>query len=284
VTLSDTVMRGLRASVGAPAGGEERYFLLQEIGRGGMGTVYRAQDSVLGREVALKVLNPGAAVLTEARVTAGLEHPGIVPVHDAGTLDDGRAFYAMKLVRGQRLDEWLHRGPSGVDRLNVFLRICEPVAFAHSRSVIHRDLKPANIMVGSFGEVLVLDWGIACPTGDAQTAGTPGFSAPEAKATEAADVYSLGRILGVMVADPVPGPLRSVCNRATTERPAGRYASVLDLASDVNRYLAGEPVLAHRENVIERGRRLLDKHRAMVGLLAAYLVMRAALLMYASLR
>ena len=281
MTLPDSVVRSLRAAAGNLFP-EQRYVLKDEIGRGGTGTVYRAHDTILERDVALKVLDRG--VLTEARTTAQLEHPGIVPVHDAGTLDDGRMFYAMKLVQGDRLDRWLGRNRSMTERLNVFLRMCEPVAFAHSRSVIHRDLKPANIMVGSFGEVLVLDWGIACTVGRAQPAGTPGFSAPEPQATAAADVYSLGRMLAAMLMEPLPKPLRAITHKASATDSRHRYGSVLELAEEVSRYLAGERVLAHRENAAEQARRLFQKHRALVGLLAAYLAMRAVLLLYASLR
>jgi serine/threonine protein kinase len=99
-------------------------------------------------------------LLREARVLARLEHPGIVPVHDAGLLPDGRAFYAMKRVRGRRLDEYAAAVPLP-ERLRAFERICEAVAFAHAHGVIHRDLKPENVMVGPFGEVLVMDWGVA---------------------------------------------------------------------------------------------------------------------------
>jgi serine/threonine-protein kinase len=94
-------------------------------------------------------------------VLAALEHPGIVPVHDVGTLSDGRVFYTMKFVEGQRLDKYIESVTSFPDRLRIFLRICDAVAFAHARGVLHRDLKPANIMVGPFGEVLVMDWGLA---------------------------------------------------------------------------------------------------------------------------
>src|SRR6202040_4374571 len=87
--------------------------------------------------------------------------PGIVPVHDVGTLADGRVFYAMKFVEGQRLDKHIEAVTSLPDRLRLFLRICDAVAFAHARGVLHRDLKPANVMVGAFGEVLVMDWGLA---------------------------------------------------------------------------------------------------------------------------
>src|SRR5207248_224584 len=94
-------------------------------------------------------------------IIARLEHPGIVPVHDAGELPDGRFYYAMKLVRGRRLDEEAVRLPELAARLGLFQKTCEAVAFAHAHGVLHRDLKPQNIMVGEFGEVLVMDWGVA---------------------------------------------------------------------------------------------------------------------------
>jgi serine/threonine-protein kinase len=153
-----------------------RYLPLERIGAGGMGTVYRCRDTVLQREVALKVVRsdtPGrqarlaARLEAEARIVARLEHAGIVAVHDAGQLDDGRAFYVMQRLRGRTLRAVLADDPTGHDtrilarRLDVFERITEAVAFAHEAGVVHRDLKPDNIMVGDFGEVHVTDWGVA---------------------------------------------------------------------------------------------------------------------------
>src|SRR5262249_18494680 len=100
-------------------------------------------------------------MLQEARIIARLEHPGILPIHDMGFLPDRRIYYAMKLVRGRRLEEFIDETISLPDRLRVFLRVCDAVAFAHSQGVIHRDLKPSNVMIGDFGEVLVIDWGLA---------------------------------------------------------------------------------------------------------------------------
>ncbi len=166
--LSDKAIERLRDSPDIPSLEGTRYVLLNRVARGGMGVVYAAQDGALGRRVALKVLDTpersgGLArrLIREAQVLARLEHPGIVPVHDVGTLQDGRVFYTMKLVEGQRLDKYIQAVPSIPDRLRLFLRICDAVAFAHARGVLHRDLKPANVMVGPFGEVLVLDWGLA---------------------------------------------------------------------------------------------------------------------------
>jgi serine/threonine protein kinase len=119
------------------------------------------------RTVAVKVLSAvverpdvAARMQQEARILAGLEHPGIVPIYDLGVLEDGRMFYVMKLVSGPRLDEHAAQRPL-FERLRLFTRICEPVAFAHAHGVVHRDLKPDNIMIGTFGEVMVMDWGVA---------------------------------------------------------------------------------------------------------------------------
>jgi len=166
--LSDNALERLRDGAELPDLSGTRYRLLDRVARGGMGVVYAAEDEKLQRRVALKVLDvPGTEgdlanrLLREARVLARLEHPGIVPVHDVGTLADGRVFYTMKFVEGQRLDRFIEKVNSVPDRLRLFLRICDAVGFAHARGVLHRDLKPANIMVGPFGEVLVMDWGLA---------------------------------------------------------------------------------------------------------------------------
>ncbi len=166
--LSNGALERLRNGAETPDLAGTRYRLLERIARGGMGVVYAAEDESLQRRVALKVVDvPGTdgdlanRLIREARVLAALEHPGIVPVHDVGTLADGRVFYTMKFVGGQRLDDYVGSVASVPDRLRIFLRICDAVAFAHARGVLHRDLKPANIMVELFGEVLVMDWGLA---------------------------------------------------------------------------------------------------------------------------
>ena len=245
--LSDGAIERLRA-VGTEIDlSSTKYRLVEAIGRGGMGTVYRVEDPTLGRQVALKVLDApdrdgelAARLVQEARVLARLEHPGIVPVYDVGELPDGRVFYTMQLVRGDRLDRWARSGVSLPQRLFLFRRLCEAVGFAHAHRVLHRDLKPANIMVGAFGEVLVMDWGVAkiLPQRDEPPSehahadavadtlnvrapgvapttqhgailGTPGYMAPEqargevASLDERADVHALGAVLGWLVE---PGP------------------------------------------------------------------------------
>ncbi len=139
------------------------YRVLREIARGGMGRVLAAHDLTLDRDVALKILLPGANAdrfVRESKITARLSHPGIPPVHALGTLADGSPFLAMKLIAGQTLAVEMKTA----DRprlLQAFTQVCQAVGFAHSRGVIHRDLKPANVMVGAFGEVQVMDWGLA---------------------------------------------------------------------------------------------------------------------------
>jgi serine/threonine protein kinase len=321
--LSDPVLDRVRSALAAPEL-PERYVLGEPLGRGGMATVWRAQDLLLDREVAFKVLDLpeaeaglAARLLREARVLAQLEHPGIVPVHDVGTLSGGRVFYAMKLVRGGRLDEVVRSGASLLERLRLFLRACEPVAFAHARGVLHRDLKPENVMTGPFGEVLVLDWGLAKGLGDREQAkaargggtdmaghtghdvllGTPEYMPPEQREAgivdERSDVYALGGVLHYLLhgvppgergepsALPVPRRLASIVNRARAREPEARYASVSELAADVERFLDGSPVVAHPESLAERGLRLLSRHRVVIGLLLVYVLVRIALLLVA---
>ena len=261
-----------------------RYELVSILGRGGMGTVYLARDTVLDREVALKIVEPPSHDANEARILARLEHPGIVPVHDFGQLPDGRLFYAMKRVRGDRLDVWMASGRDLVQRLGVFLRICEAVAFAHAHAVVHRDLKPENVMVGEFGEVLVLDWGIAKELHNAdrklQIAGTPDYMAPEQARGDAtvdhrADVFSLGVMLDAL-SD--AAPIAAIARKARSADPGARYQDVRAVADDVSRFLAGSAVGAHRERLVDRLTRVGRRYRLPILLVLTYLVARVLLL------
>jgi serine/threonine protein kinase len=240
-----------------------------------MGTVYKAEDTVLERTIALKVMDD-AETGEEAHIMAALEHPGIVPVHDAGRLADGRVFYAMKLVDGVPLGK---TSAPLADRLRLFQKVCEAVAFAHSRGVVHGDLKPENIMVGAFGEALVLDWGVAALARKGAVAGTRGFVAPEqasgAAMNERSDIFSLGAILRELGDNPV---LASIYGKAMSERPEDRYSSALELSAEVARFLDGERVLAHRESTLEKAGRLFARYQMWILLIAAYLIMRMLLL------
>ncbi len=161
------------AADGDPPSPVPGYQLLDEVGRGGMGVVYRARDLGLNRDVAVKMLQDrfpaGSAAARrftdEAQITAQLQHPGIPAVHQVGALADGRPFLAMKLIKGRTLDELLKDRPDPAsDRgrfVAVYEQVCQAVGYAHAHGVIHRDLKPANVMVGAFGEVQVMDWGLA---------------------------------------------------------------------------------------------------------------------------
>ena len=237
-----------------------RYQLLGEIAHGGMGSVLRGRDMDLGRDLAVKVLldeHSGQSVLVnrfleEAQICGQLQHPGVVPVYDLGILADHRPFFAMKLVKGQTLAALLSGRSSPADDLprflSIFEAICQTMAYAHARGVIHRDLKPANVMVGAFGEVQVMDWGLAkilpkdAPKkeGDARPVnetivaglrsenegaltevgsamGTPAYMAPEQARgeTEAidrrSDVFALGSILcEILTGGPVFSGNRSI--------------------------------------------------------------------------
>jgi predicted Ser/Thr protein kinase len=292
--LSDAAVARLKAAAaGSPDLTATKYALVGPLASGGMGTVYVARDLELGREVALKVVDtddPTAAerMRREAQILARLEHPGLVPVHDVGTLADGRCFYAMKLVRGRRLDEHARDGCSLPELLGVFEKVCEAVAFAHVQGVLHRDLKPANVMVGPFGEVLVMDWGVAqLRSGPGESPGTvlgtPGYMSPEQargdldKVDERSDVYALGAILRFLVEPAAPAALAAVCRKAMAEDPAARYGSVQDLSEEIVRFLQALPVSAHRERPWERLVRVFTRYQTAAVLIAAYLVMRTLL-------
>ena len=294
--LPDGALDHLREVASEPDLSGTPYEILGTIGQGGMGTVFLARDRELDREVALKVVQIPPAdtedtdrMLREARILARLEHPGIVPVHDVGVLPDGRAWYVMKRVRGSRLDEHA-RTLSLPDRLRAFERICEAVAFAHAHGVIHRDLKPENVMVGPFGEVLVMDWGVAKLSGEGERrgtiAGTPGYMAPEQergeveRIDERTDVYALGAILSFLLeGESVPKPLEAVRGRAMAAEPEGRYPDVRELSADLGRYLDGLPVSAYRESLVEQAGRIFRRYRAPILIVLAYLLMRVLLLL-----
>jgi eukaryotic-like serine/threonine-protein kinase len=295
--ISEHALDRLSGMFRAPDVSGTRYEIVSELGRGGMGVVYLARDTALDREIALKIVDRAdqgggsggpAALAHEARILARLEHPGIVPVHDFGELPDGRVYYAMKRVRGERLDRWLAAGRDLADRLAVFLRVCDAVAFAHAHGVVHRDLKPENVMVAEFGDVLVLDWGIATignqSPASAAIAGTPDYMAPEqrigATVDRRADIYALGVVLDAL-SD--VAPLAAIARKARADDPGGRYQSVQELASDVQRFLAGRAVAAHREPLVDRLVRIGRRHKVPILLVLTYLVVRMLLLWLAQI-
>jgi serine/threonine protein kinase len=326
-SLSDRVVARLQADMQIPDLSGTRYNLLRYVACGGMGSVWLAEDTVLKRRVALKVLDlAGPAddldvrLLREARILASLEHPGMVPVHDAGTLADGRAFCCMKYVEGQTLAQ--HIATLNLpDRLRLLERIAEPLDFAHARGFIHRDLKPDNVMIGAFGEVLVMDWGLAKVgvtsleageteiatavqptqnslrvTGQGSVLGTRGYMSPEQargdiEVDHRTDIFSLGAILTFMLTGSAPGelppasgsvprPLRAVCEKAMAADPNARYQSAREMTADITHYLNGEPVSAYPEGLLERSGRVFARHRTAVVLVAVYLIMRVLFILF----
>jgi serine/threonine protein kinase len=336
-----------------------RYTLTRLHGEGGLGRVYVARDNDLNREVALKEIRPEKAqhpeawqrFLKEAQLTGQLEHPNIVPVYEvARREEDQQPFYTMRLVRGQTLrdaipDYHLRRREGRADPLewprllNAFVNVCQAIGYAHSRGVIHRDLKPDNVMLGGFGEVIVLDWGLAkmvdqpdepsdapavALTEQARTdatlagrvLGTPAYASPEQAEGRGdlidtrTDVYGLGTILFEVLtgraphtgestaallrhvasaetprpraAEPsVPPALDAVCAKAMAKSKADRYARAADLAREVQRFLADEPVLAYREPLTARAGRWARHHRTAVS--AAGVLLAAGVLFLGTL-
>ncbi len=293
-TLNDAAIQRLRVAAMWPVLPGERYRDVTLLARGGMGTIYRAFDAVLARDVAIKVSNAVASasdldarLADESRTLAALEHPGIVPVHDAGVLTDGRSFYVMRLITGPTLAA--HRDTVGAlgARLSLLERVADTVAFAHARGITHRDLSPSNIMMGDFGDVLVLDWGVAQRSADPDglRVGTPGFMAPEARTGHgsgpATDIYALGQLLDWMCeGQTIDRRLRAIVTRCTETAPADRYPSVGALLHDLAAYRAGAPMTAYRESRLERAHQWMRRHQLMLWLIAAYIAMRAALIWY----
>jgi tetratricopeptide (TPR) repeat protein/tRNA A-37 threonylcarbamoyl transferase component Bud32 len=340
-----------------PAG---RFRVLRPHARGGLGEVSVALDSELRRQVALKEIRPEhadnptarARFLLEAEVTGQLEHPGVVPVYGLGSYPDGRPFYAMRFVEGDSLHDAIrrfHEGdqPDGTRTLAFrqllarFVDVCNAVAYAHSKGVLHRDLKPGNVLLGPYGETLVVDWGLAkqhrtaegaesaeeeagifplsfsAPSAPSavsspdtlpgQVVGTPGYMAPEQAAGElerlgpATDVYSLGATLYHLltgrppvegtepaemlarvrkgdfprprqILSTVPPALEAVCRKAMALRPEERYVSPKELAEELERWLADEPVRAYPEPLAARVRRQARRHPAALAAVAAVLL------------
>ncbi len=328
-----------------------RYQPISFHAKGGLGVVYVAEDQELHRNVALKCMQNLAAAdsgsrqrfLLEAVITGKLEHPGVVPVYGMGTNPQGQPFYAMRFIEGRNLNEEIDAFQAGAGKepgarnvemrrlLRHFVAVCETMAYAHSRGIIHRDLKPANIMIGPYGETLVVDWGLAKQIGQAAVAdtepsgsilsthmpgsgaehtiqgrakGSPVFMSPEQargawnEVGPASDIYSLGSTLFVLLtgqrpyggksvreviervvkgdfprpcaANPsVPRALEAVCLKAMASDPTQRYAGAKDLAADVERWLADEPVTAWREPWAMRARRWLRRRRTLVTVTAA---------------
>ncbi len=244
------------------------YSVREEVGRGGMAKIFSAEDPLLNRLVAVKVSTADTQdsdplFLREAEVLANLAHPSIPPIHNRGTDDQGRAFYSMKLIRGQTLQKILKQLALGDPEttgiftsqrlLEIFRKVCDAVAFAHAKGYLHRDLKPENIMVGEFGEVLVMDWGLAVEfgpnakpaetdkkedTGTIRLQGTPQYMSPEQVEgmveglDERSDVYSLGGVLYAILTttSPVSGTsLQEVLDRVRSGQiapmPAARVVN-----------------------------------------------------------
>ena len=287
----------------------ERFAIGDELGRGGMGRVIAATDLALLRPVAIKqILSSAGGDRTrferEVRITARLEHPSIVPIHDVGRDDQGAPYYVMRRIAGEPLGERIAALPELRARLALLpnlLAVIDAAAFAHARGIIHRDIKPGNILLGDYGETLLIDWGLARTLDAAPDAsegyGTPGFMSPEQARGEPVDartdVHALGATLFYLltrttlldglgpavwrvrptagvppplerIAREVPGELVAIVARAMAATPAGRYRDAGELAADLRRFLTGQLVAAHRYTVWQRVAHRVRRHRIAV--------------------
>ncbi len=277
--------------IGGIGGDGARFVLGSRLGKGSQGVVFALRDRDAQRTVALKTLNGRdldrddiARFLHEVQVTAQLEHPGVVPVHDVGVLPDGTVFYTMKRVEGVVLSDWM-AGRAGLpahrfEVIQVFLKICDTMAFAHSRGVVHRDLKPRNIMIGTYGEVLVMDWGLAKVVGAAEplrkhdsevqlngmadhetvagtAVGTPAYMSPEQARGQLdlvdhrSDIYGLGVLLYEMLAAASPY-MRGDLRRTVAQVVGGQWTPIdrQPTCADLPRRLAAivHKAMAHAQD------------------------------------
>jgi tRNA A-37 threonylcarbamoyl transferase component Bud32 len=272
-----------------------QYLRMKEVGRGSQSVVRAARDQIIGREVALKELSTvgdqapdsdsaraaRARFVREVRLIASLEHPGIVPIHDLARREDGTLFCAQKLIRGETLHAQMARTSSLADRLQLLRHVvdaCQAVAYAHDNHIIHRDLKPSNVMVGEFGETVVVDWGLAklreekedavpllTPASSSEPAlsvagvalGTPSYMSPEqargevAAIDERSDVFSLGAILYELLTGRAPFEGRTATEVLEKVR-AGSFPPVLTLVPEAPAELAAIAERALRAEPSER--------------------------------
>ena len=292
-----------RAPVSAQIRDPQRYQIIGEHGRGGLGRVARAHDRDLSRDIAIKELISGGAAsevrfLREALITARLEHPGIVPVHEAGRWPDGTPFYAMRLVAGRPLRALIQERTTVDERIGLLhhvIAVADAIAYAHGRNIIHRDLKPANVIVGDFGETVVIDWGLAKEvsaedvpgTGGATAArghdltttgsvlGTPAYMAPEQErgdpVDQRADVFAIGAMLWELCSlHKLPPRELSVRHRMLREARIDRdLVTIIDKALEVDpsrRYAdAGE--LAADLKAFKAGARIAARDYSLFALL-----------------
>ncbi|UCE59903.1 MAG: SUMF1/EgtB/PvdO family nonheme iron enzyme [Phycisphaerales bacterium] len=290
-------------SAEAPDLSTEGYDLLDVLGEGGVGIVYKAVQKSIDRNIAVKMAKAGVGkdanakqkFVSEARITGRLDHPNIVPIHDLNTTPDGKPFYTMKMVRGTPWSEAIDDKPLS-QNLDILLAVCDAASFAHSRQVVHRDLKPDNVMLGEFGEVQVMDWGLGAPVDSAgvlvdvtksqAAGGTPSYMAPEMVTGDEepvgthSDVYLLGAILyeivtgsppheGIRVLDVLQNardnviqpaehdsPLVEIALKAMRTAPADRYSSVREFKLALLEYQSN----AESINLCQRA--MEDSHKA----------------------
>jgi serine/threonine-protein kinase len=363
IHLDNGSLETLTFAVGESTSEGQRFRVLRPHAEGGLGEIFVARDEELNREVALKQIREKYAedpdsrsrFTVEAEITGRLEHPNIVPVYGLGCHQNGHPFYAMRLIHGDSLKEAAGRlqesvrahgrgltvGSAAVEfrkLLGCFISVCNAIEYAHSRGIVHRDIKPSNIMLGRYGETLVVDWGLAKPIDEPESPsvhaeaklrpssgsystptqmgsaiGTPAYMSPEQafghvdQVGPASDVYCLGSTLySLLTGEPpfvdkdigstlrrvqsssftrprevrrdIPAPLEAICLKAMAHRGEDRYSAAGELAEDIEKWLADEPVNAFKEPLSARTRRWIRRHQsAFTGAAATVLVSVASL-------
>ena len=268
-----------------PTGGPVDFEIRNKIGAGGMGVVYTAHQTSVNRNVALKLIKDehkqsqeaAYALMSEAVVTGCLDHPNVVPVYDLGVDESGRLFYAMKEVEGFLWSTVIH-AKSQNENLDILLRVADAIAFAHSKGILHRDLKPQNIMLGLFGEVMVMDWGVACAANGGRVdglmlssltyCGTPAYMAPEMASGDKnrqgkpSDIYLLGAILYHVLSGRPPRREKDpiLCLAAAAENQIDPLEEDNELAHIALKAMAKAP--ADRFQSVEEFQRAVREYRA----------------------
>ncbi|MCA8953454.1 MAG: SUMF1/EgtB/PvdO family nonheme iron enzyme [Planctomycetes bacterium] len=316
VEIGDAAREAVRARVRDALANPERLARRRQLGRGGMGEVFEVEDTLLGRALAMKVaLDQDERLVREAEILGGLQHPGVPPVHEVGLDARGRTYLTMPVLEGETLAAVLRR-PFELSRIvEILVRVCDTLAYAHARGVVHCDLKPSNLMVGSFGAVYVVDWGLATAARQRNTvAGTPAYMAPErvrgeGDADPRIDVYAVGAILHEVLDGAPPygaqvdgatavlaasesGPpkaldprgktrvwaeLAAIAGRAMARDPAARYATAAELAADLRAHLEGRVVRAYRTGRGVQLQKWVSRNRALAATVVAAVIALAGI-------
>ncbi len=303
-----------------------RYDIDASLGQGGFGQVFSVKDNNLKRSIAVKFMHPNSKekrikqFIQEARTTARLSHPNILPVYDLDYTDGAMPFFSMRKANGLDLEECIDNKAAAIDtfvkRVNIIIKICDAVAYAHNKGVIHNDIKPGNIIVGEFGDIMLVDWGTSTPAdlkeeGTQPLRGTPMYMAPEQARKEGSDeltdIYAIGSTLFHLLTNrfpyqatenlerfwlekktgkfktpnaqernAIPPALLAICEKAMAAEREERYLSVEALRIDLLNFRNGEPVSCYRDSLLKQAHRIFIKNKNVFYTILLFLCLSAA--------